>query len=116
MPLFNPAIPPQEDWQAPTLLAGWTVFSSAYNSPGYWKDSMGVVHLRGLIKPGTYNSSAFTLPVGYRPEKTEILAAISYGSGGATMSQLNITSAGAVLPVNGGATWLCLDGATFRAI
>lgn len=57
-----------EDWIAPTFLNSWVNYDSGHAPAGYSKDSAGVVRLRGLIKNGTIGLSAFTLPVGYRPE------------------------------------------------
>lgn len=115
MPLFNPAIPPQESWQNPALLGTWDVFDSSHNAPGYWKDSMGVVHLRGLVRNGTYNTALFTLPAGYRPVRREVLPAASWTGSAMTLGRLSVETNGNVIPMVGGAGWFSLDGSTFRA-
>lgn len=115
MPLFNPAIPPQEAWKTPALLGNWDVFDTTHNTPGYWKDSMGVVHLRGLVKNGTFNTNLFLLPAGYRPAKREVLPAASWSGSAMVLGRLSVYATGEVIPVVGGAGWFSLDGATFRA-
>lgn len=56
-------------WLDATLENSWVAFGGDYPSAQYWKDEAGFVHLRGIVKSGTYNSAAaiFTLPIGYRP-------------------------------------------------
>lgn len=60
---------PQSSWIAPTLLNGWVNFGGQYATAGYMKDSMGFVHLKGMIKSGTIaqGTTIFSLPAGYRP-------------------------------------------------
>ncbi|HRI15467.1 MAG TPA: hypothetical protein PLX89_20920 [Verrucomicrobiota bacterium] len=40
----------EEDWKVPTLNDPWVNYSHEYNPAGYFRDSMGMVHLRGLVK------------------------------------------------------------------
>lgn len=40
----------QEDWQTPQLNDPWVNYSAEYNPAGYFRDSLGIVHLRGLVK------------------------------------------------------------------
>jgi len=72
-----PASPADGDLWVDTSTPAWTVISSFSNSwaayggttfpqPGYMKDSNGFVHLRGVMKSGTQDTIAFTLPSGYR--------------------------------------------------
>jgi len=102
-------------WQTPTLLNGWVNFGSGYNSAGYWKDSFGVVHLRGLIKSGTATAGTviFTLPAGYRPPAIELLQVQCYTST-YVIGRVDIQSGGNVVFQTGGNTFLSLDGLTFR--
>lgn len=39
-----------EAWQTPALLNSWQQYDGTYNPPAYYKDGLGVVHLRGLVK------------------------------------------------------------------
>lgn len=72
----------QEDWQTPTLNAGWANMIPTTNNPaGYYKDSTGRVHLRGQVTytPPSTNTAAgviYTLPEGYRPQFVETFATI----------------------------------------
>lgn len=56
-------------WIKPVLLNGWLDYSSNYPA-AFFKDSSGVVYIRGLIKSGATVSDTiiFTLPPGYRPK------------------------------------------------
>jgi hypothetical protein len=103
----------QEPWQTPTLENGWVPFATGYNPPGYFKDSMGIVHLRGLVRSGKIGFSIFTLPIGYRPEFQNIFAASTAPD---VYARLDVLTDGRVFPQTGSAnSWLSLDGITFRA-
>lgn len=56
----------------PTMQNGWINYSTTYQYAGYRKDESGTVHVKGLVKSGTVNTSVFTLPVGYRPAYNHI--------------------------------------------
>ncbi|WP_258296190.1 hypothetical protein [Paenibacillus peoriae] len=61
-------------WLAPTLLNGWSSIIGGGGSTyaaGYYKDSSGVVHMRGWLNGGaTAQATAiFKLPPGYRPSQ-----------------------------------------------
>lgn len=110
----------QEDWHEvgttgePAFEDSWVNYSVTYNSCGFMKDTMGFVHLKGLVKSGTYGISGviFTLPTGYRPLRYWIIANTNNGSA----DEMRIASDGRVIPY--GATsngWVSLDGITFRA-
>jgi len=118
MPLDQPVV--QEDWQSPALLNSWVNFGSVYNPVGYWRDSVGVVHLRGVIRSGTFRATIFTLPAGYRPalEEAQLTWCISSAMG-YQVARVDISAAGEVICVqaasSGTTTALFLDGMTFRA-
>lgn len=105
----------QEDWQAPKLASGWVNFDSGYNPAGYFKDSLGIVHLRGLIKNGALSKPVFTLPEGYRPFRRELQATVSNNGRAYLVGRVDILQDGEVLVVAGHSKWLSLDGLTFRA-
>ena len=58
----------QQPWQNMVLEGGWTN-RQGLTPAQYYKDSLGRVHLRGILEVGTA-SDLFTLPVGYRPDYT----------------------------------------------
>ena len=103
-------------WQTPTLLNSWVNFGSSLQTASYMKDTMGFVHLRGVVKSGTLNGSAaiFTLPAGFRPGADELFT-VQNANGAA---RTDVTSTGNVVPWNlFGATngnW-SLSGITFKA-
>ena len=103
----------QENWHAVTFMDGWQNYSSQYNPAGYFKDSVGMVHLRGLVKGGAVgNKTIFVLPVGYRPQKRELHVVCTNPN---VSGRADITTDGRVVPLAGNAGWLSLDGITFRA-
>lgn len=75
---------------------------SAANSVGYRKVN-GVVYLRGAVHGGTANSSAFNLPVGYRPSIDVVVPCQKFGTSG--LDYLTILTNGNVIP-NSTAAWL----------
>lgn len=108
-----------EAWQSPTLLNGWVNYNtSSFNPAGYFKDSFGVVHLRGLIKDGSVTAGTvlFNLPAGYRPYRREVLPSLSYNSGSSTylLTRIDVSTGGDVIFMAGSSSFLTLDGLTFR--
>lgn len=102
----------QEDWIAPTLLNGWVYYGHVWNTAGYFKDSFGIVHLKGLIKNGSTGQPIFTLPAGYRPAQQELHAACTNSN---TIGRIDIRANGEVIMESGSNVWISLDGITFRA-
>ena len=101
----------QEAWITPTLLNNWIPFNADL-SPGYMKDSLGFVHLKGVLKAGITGQDAFYLPIGYRPDKNRFLI----GCGDNSFGLLTILSGGQVQPTApGGTGFRSLDGITFKA-
>jgi hypothetical protein len=74
-----------------SLENGWTAGGHHSGPPGYAKDSLGVVHLRGSLATGSNDTVAFVLPRGLRPTHRLFLPA--YGGEG-----LLINPNGEVLP------------------
>ena len=68
-------------WKTPTFTNSWVNFgaSPTYELAGYALDNDGYVHLKGLIKTGATATSAFTLPVGYRPVRDMQVAIAASG-------------------------------------
>jgi hypothetical protein len=102
-----------QSWQVPTFSSGWHNWGDAsYTDAGYYRDFFGRVHLQGLITGGTMAAAAFTLPVGYRPNKNLIFACVSSGSA----VEIRVNSSGAVVMMNGTNTnWFSLNNISFRA-
>lgn len=118
MPLDNPVV--QEGWQSPALLNNWQNYGNPFNSAGFWRDSVGVVHLRGVIVGGQTGQLIFNLPSGYRPTATEVLMTWAFTfSMGYQVGRVDIASSGSVTCAQGASTgvteFFFLDNLTFRA-
>ncbi|MDD5089981.1 MAG: hypothetical protein PHQ23_03605 [Candidatus Wallbacteria bacterium] len=102
----------QEAWIAPALQGAWSNYGGGWSTPGYYKDSVGTVHLKGLVQGGAVPSTIFTLPAGYRPIEQLIFAAITNG----ILGRIDVYPSGAVVantPTSNG--WVPLDNIVFRA-
>lgn len=89
--------------------------SGTYNTVAYYKDLLGIVHLRGrlvvTIGGSCFRSTPVTiLPDGYRPAKTLRIGVPSGTEPGA----IEINYEGYINAISGSA-WASLDGVTFRA-
>lgn len=102
-------------------LGGWTAVASFSNSwvnndairvARYYRDR-GRVYLEGIIKSGTINTVAFTLPAGYRHAQAPALT-FAVPSNGA-LGIVNVTNTGAVIPAIGSNAYFDLSGISFRA-
>jgi hypothetical protein len=105
----------QEAFIAPTLLNSWVNFGSGYQEVGYMKDSMGFVHIRGMIKSGTLGADIFILPAGYRPN-SHILQVGSRDVGGTEdAANFQILSDGRVMATTGSTSWTSFGNISFKA-
>jgi len=113
----------QEQWTpVHTLANNWqnySVVDSSYTDPAYFKDSQGIVHLRGLMQAGSFGTptnptagNIFTLPPGYTPGTGTrlVFAVMSDGLSG----RVDILGSGNVCII-GGRNWISLNGLSFRA-
>jgi hypothetical protein len=68
-----------EDWTALSFGTNWTNWAdSNYSDPGYMRNPLGRVYLRGLAKnTNTASTVVGTLPTGYRPTKNLIFATVA---------------------------------------
>lgn len=95
----------------PAFANSWVNYGSGWREAGFWKDPLGVIHLRGLIKSGTVGNAAFTLPPGFRPTLAETYAVISNGAVG----RLSVYTDGTVIPETpSNNTYVSLSGISFR--
>jgi hypothetical protein len=89
----------------------WVNFGgTSVNSVGYYRDSLGRVKGKGVIKSGTIGSAALTLPAEYRPSRRCYFAAVSNGAFGFFTVEEN----GDVIPQAGNNTYFSLDQMDFR--
>ncbi len=112
----------QQGWITPALSRMWADYDpDGFNSAGYFKDSLGIVHLKGLVRMISFNPliqtpiTIFTLDEGYRPSKREVQVVMTAHE---IITRVDIQANGAVgyYYGKGGMTeWVSLDGITFRA-
>jgi hypothetical protein len=104
---------PDRGWLSPTFLNGWTDFGSKYETAGYYKDALGFIRLKGLIKNGTMGTAAFVLPSGYRPSYRKIFPVLTLDG----IGRVNIEPSGDVVIMDYGTAsnrWVSLDGIIFN--
>lgn len=106
-----------EAWTNATLLNSWVAFGTPFDDlAGFYKDPLGRVHLRGVIKSGAIVNGTvlFTLPAGYRPTGQKVFG-VSHHAG--TSARLDVTTTGNVQlgQAASGNAYLSLDGVSFRA-
>lgn len=114
-----------EDWREiassgqPAFANSWVNHDAAWGSTntqkaGFRKLANGDVELRGTIKSGSMNQTAFQLPVGYRPTKTQVWSVASHSGGSYQVAAVMIDGyTGNVYPTAGSNNALWLDGIRF---
>lgn len=100
-------------WINASLLNSWVQFGTPHANPGFFKDSYGDVHLRGVIKSGTAAAGTplFSLPTEYRPEEALSFATTSNSA----FARIDIYPDGEVQIMAGSNVSLSLDGIMFHA-
>ncbi len=98
-------------FQEPALTNSWVNYGTPYNNASFRKDGQGIVHLEGVIKDGTNDQAAFTLPILHRPATDIILTTVSNKLHAAIIIQ----SDGDVVPTGTGSVLsVSLQGLYFR--
>lgn len=98
------------------LNSPWVAFGGAANVPGFYRDALGRVFLRGLVASGTNATTIATLPAGFRPQATNLYSCV--GSVGTEQAvRVDVTAAGAIITLSTAGTflYLSLDGISFEA-
>lgn len=99
----------------PGFQNGWQNVGGATSTVAFYKDSLGIVHLRGNLVSGINGETAFTLPAGYRPPKSLFMPAATSGLSDSAAVELfangnaNVSFGGSGAPIIG------LAGLSFRA-
>lgn len=103
----------QYDWTPVTAFTNsWVDFAGGgFSQTGYYKDTNGIVRLRGSIKSGTVGTAAFLLPAGFRPAGDSNFACVSNNLFGFVI----VNAGGAVIVQAGSNSYVSLDGISFRA-
>ena len=117
MSLVNPPTTNQDSWHGAQLLNGWVNYNSVapgsgFNNAAYYRDSLGVVHLRGLVANGTYGSVILILPTAYKPLARELFCC--YSGSPAQLGRIDVLANGEVTMIDGQTGFICLDGIVFR--
>ena len=99
----------------PPFQNGWVNSGGGFSSAAFYKDPLGVVHLKGNPFRSSGGVELFTLPAGYRPSQA-LLMPMADGDGSGS-ADLLIQSDGDVLPEchSAGNCEAGIDGLTFRA-
>jgi hypothetical protein len=104
----------QENWyDVNSFFTGWKSFGGSHPAAGYFKDSFGVVHLRGLVVAAAgATKQIFILPLDYRPGFRPVHMVLFENT---QFARIDVTTEGIVEcePLKLG--WYSLDGITFRA-
>jgi hypothetical protein len=100
------------------LLNGWIIYDNAFGIPQYSKDKQGRVLISGLAEHTPVNGGhIFTLPAGYRPEKSMFFLAASDHPNGFSKVLINHTNGEvSVSSTESNITWVSFDNIVFRGI
>lgn len=90
------ALPVPTAWTAPAFTNGWSDYAGGNQTARYRKIG-DQVYLEGMIKGATINTSAFTLPAGFRPLLKQQFPQLA----SAAFSVLVVDVAGTVTPATG---------------
>ncbi|KKM86624.1 hypothetical protein LCGC14_1277110 [marine sediment metagenome] len=88
----------------PTFENSWVNYGAPWDTAAFYKDAAGIVHLKGLIKSGTINQAAFTLPVGYRPKANVQVGILSNNA----IGRMIISADGLVSATSGNNAWFVI--------
>jgi hypothetical protein len=103
----------QPNFTAATLEAGFTNTGGDFRRASFMKDTLGFVHLRGVMNCPVGENTAFILPPRFRPARIE---AGPMGIGGEAGGNLQVFSDGQVRPFLPTAAGACvISGFTFKA-
>lgn len=115
MTWFGNISSPVISWIPVSFASGWSAYASTINwlSPSYTKDHFGVVHLSGLGTSTNANpTTAFTLPVGYRPAADQVFTVVAGDNLG---GRVDVLANGDVRRILGATGFCSFDGISFRA-
>jgi hypothetical protein len=108
-------VPGVVTWTAATYQNSWVSFNaSTHYVAEYYKDALGWVNVRGIIKTGASGTAVFTLPAGFRPTRElNIGIAVSAGHGVAVITTAGVVTVTAI--TGNASTFSSLDGIRFYA-
>lgn len=81
----------------PAFQNNWVNYGSDLDVASFYKDALGWVRLKGMVKSGTANTTVFTLPPGYRPQVDVVFSVLSND----VIHRVTVTASGTVGPTAG---------------
>ena len=108
----------QPPYIVPTLLNAWVSNSLGNSTIGYFKDTLGVVHLKGCLLNGTRTAgtSIFTVITGCRPLTNMVFNIITTNDGITVSPCFLVVYPSGLVTISGNIlTYIYLDGISFRA-
>lgn len=104
--------PPAPSWRSASFINSWVDYQpGTEQETQFRREGTDRVLLRGLARAGTLGSGAFTLPVGYRPNRNLHFPSVANGADAYTKVDTN----GVVTPQNGSNVWFSFAGIAFEA-
>lgn len=97
-------------WVIPTFTNGWTNYHATWSQARYAKLRGGYVYMEGLIMGGANGTSAFTLPVGYRPSHYFIQTSLHNPNAAAILYVYPTGSVVCQYAVAGDTSWFNIHG------
>ena len=95
----------------PVFENSWVNFGAGYYDLSFFKDALGWVHIRGMVKLGTVGTIIFTLPAGYRSSGNIQVPTVCNDLFGS----LFINTLGEVYHNTGSNAWCTITDVTFLA-
>ena len=92
---------------------GWHNVGSPFRPAGVCKDSLGFVHLEGVLGGGTADTTLFVLPKGYRPKFDKLFAVTGTNGGVPVLENIFMLQGGLVFARGAAHDAVGLDGVTF---
>jgi hypothetical protein len=111
----KPAAKPVSGWrdiENDGFRSGWSNYGGQFSPAAYFRDSNGIVHLRGLIQNGQLGvgNEVCVLDETCRPEYRVALSSICNGN----WARIDVLPTGELVVMNATVTWVSLDGLSFR--
>lgn len=115
---INNSIVAQQAWIPFTMKGTWVSKGAGFSVPAYYKDTLGIVHFRGVVQNGAIGTSfSDVLPVGYRACASGLQVRIptSGYNNGLVPTTITLDSLGNCIVSQGGVLDVLLDGISYRA-
>jgi hypothetical protein len=109
----NSVVAPTAAWMPLEQQGFWVDYDAAsYPIASQWIDATGRVHMNGLVKTGTINTTAHVLVAGARPARKLVYPAGSNDAYG----RLGLNPASAITPEVGSNVWFSYSGVNWLPV